>query len=100
MHWLLIVGVSLAAAVTLLAVAAAILIHRLNRWADAMIRSIGMPDLWPPEPTATEDNAKSGPCGKGADAARMRHLCWDKPSTINPSFRRLPSAKNQIAPEK
>ena len=39
MHWLLIVGVSLAVVGFLVAVGVAILINRLNRWADAMILS-------------------------------------------------------------
>ena len=59
MHWLLIVGVSLAVVGFLVAVGVAILINRLNRWADAMILSFGMLELRPPEPGAAAEGKKS-----------------------------------------
>jgi hypothetical protein len=111
MHWLLIVGVSLAAVVALVAVSVAILIYRFNRWADAMIFSIGIPELWPPEPAETPGTLKSepaetpgtlksDPCGNETRSIHLRSVRWDLPQEINPVFRRLPTTETRIHPQK
>ncbi len=82
MHLLTIIGLGFAASAITATVVVAVVIYRFDRWADAMILSFGLLELWPLElsdvPGEFGGDASTDAARQSATANPLR-VRWDRP---------------------